>query len=187
MSPRLHGTLDGLTDSEQRPLRPIGTSVREVASRTGRQLTRVAGLPGVRLFSCVTLGDGLPPIAHAVAAGRRVLLVESVAWPCGVYTTAPDGGVLCDGVYIGQSVRPLVRAVRRLRRALPRPSQVGAVVVVHPSDAGVLDLPKAAPAELIWLPAGELAGHLGRRLRRDGTQVRPHTVGALAEHLSYGR
>jgi hypothetical protein len=158
MAPRLHGTLDGLTDSEQRPLRPIGTSVREVAARTGRQLTRLAGLPGVRLFSCVTLGDGLPPIAHAVTQGRRVLLVESVAWPCGVYTTAPDGAVLCD-----------------------------AVVVVHPSDAGVLDLPKAAPAELTWLPAGELTGQLGRRLRRDATAVRPHTVGALAEHLSYGR
>jgi hypothetical protein len=104
-----------------------------------------------------------------------------VAWPRGAYTTAPDGGVLCDGTYIGQSVQPLLGAVRRLRRVLPRHHRVGAVVVVHPCGTGLLALPQPATSELIWLPAPDVAGHIGRRLRRGRTGVRP--LVALTDYL----
>jgi len=156
----LHGSLDGLTDSERRPLRPIGMSVREVAARTGALLARLADMPGVQLFACVRVTAGLPPVGHVISAGPHVLLVESVAWPCGAYSTGPDGDVLCEGTYIGQSVQQLLGSVRRLRRRLPR-HRVGAVVVVHPSGAGRLWLPRTAPPGLTWLPPEEVVGHLG--------------------------
>lgn len=170
MAFRVHGSLDDLTDSERRPLRPIGMSVREVAARTGNLLARLADTPGVRLFACVRVCDDLPPIGHVISAGPQVLLVESVAWPRGAYATGPDGGVLCEGTYIGQSVHQLVGSVRRLRRRLPR-HRVGAVVVVHPSGAGRLALPETAPAELTWLAPDEVAGHLVRRLGRVRTST----------------
>jgi hypothetical protein len=178
MAYRLHGSLDGLTDSERRSLRPIGMSAREVATRTGNLLARLADMPGVQLFACVRVGDDLPPIGHMISAGPQVLLVESVAWPRGAYSTGPDGGVLCEGTYIGQSVHQLVGSVRRLRRRMPR-HRVGAVVVVHPSGSGHLSLPETAPAELTWLPPGEVAGHIGRRLRRVRTGIRPSQLVSL--------
>jgi hypothetical protein len=181
MTQRLHGSLDGLTDSERRPMRPIGMSVREVAARTGSLLAQLIDIPGVRLFAGVRVAAQLPPIAFAISAGSQVLLVESVAWPRGAYTTAPDGGVLCDGTYIGQSVQPLIGSVRRLRRRLPRPHRVGAVVVVHPCDTGRLALPVSASAELTWLPAREVTGQIGGRLRRSRSAVRP--LVALTDYL----
>src|SRR5690349_88299 len=114
----------GLTDSEQRPLRPIGTSVREAAARTGRLLARLWTMPEVRVCTGVRIAAGQQPIGFAVITGAQVLLIESVAWPGGTYRTTPDGRVHCDGLYIGQSARPLVGSVRLLRRTLPRHHRV---------------------------------------------------------------
>jgi len=162
---RRYGSLDGLTDSERRPLRPIGSSAREVAARTGRLLTTLRATPGVRVRAGVRIAAGHQPIGFAITAAAQVVLVESVAWPRGSYSTAPDGRVLCDGIYIGQSVRPLVAAVRRLRRTLPHQHWVGAVVVVHPYGPGPVALPETAPAGLTWLRPGDAADHIGRFLR----------------------
>ena len=164
MNQHVHGSLDGLTDSEHRPLRPIGMTVREAAARTGELLSRVAEARGVRLFAGVRVGPGLPPVAFALSRGPRLLLVESVAWPVGGYTTTPQGRVLCDGTYIGQSVRPLLGACRRLHRVLPR-HRVAAAVVVHPCGPGTLTLPQAAPPALLWLPPDEVRRRVSRQLR----------------------
>jgi hypothetical protein len=152
-------------DSERRPLRPIGTSAEDVNTRTGRLLARFARRPGVRLFSGVPAGAGQTPIPHAISAGRLLVLVDSVAWPTGTYSTAPNGQVLCDGTYIGQSVRQLVRTVQRLRRVMPHQFRIEAVIVVHPSLPAAPTLPETGPAELSWLPPAGLAPHLRRKLR----------------------
>jgi hypothetical protein len=157
--------VDELIDSEWRPLRPIGISTGEVAARTGRLLARLTRRPGVHLFSGVAVTDGLA-VTHALSAGRLVLFVESVAWPDGTYSTGPDGGVRCGGVYIGQTVRPLLEAVRRLRRTLPDDFRIGGVVVVHPSTPAAPTLPATVPAGLSWLTPGGLTSHVRRRVRR---------------------
>src|SRR4051794_38117893 len=126
---RLHGNFNGLTDSEQRPLRPIGTTAREVAARTGKLLATLRSMPGVRVCAGVRLAGDHQPIGFAITAGTEVLLIESVAWPSGIYSTTTEGRILCDGVYIGQSVRPLLGAVRRLRRTLRHRHRVSAVIV----------------------------------------------------------
>ena len=56
----------------------------------------------------------------------------------GRYAATPAGLIHCDGVYIGQSVRPLIVAVRHWRQALPRGHRVSALVVVHPTAEGEL-------------------------------------------------
>src|SRR5258708_6186569 len=77
-----HGSLDAITDSEHRPLRPIGATAREVAARTTDLLTELLTLPGVRIFQGVRHAvAGVPCIGHAVNSGCRLVLVESVAWP----------------------------------------------------------------------------------------------------------
>jgi hypothetical protein len=170
---RVRGSLDGLDDEESRSLRPIGMSVREAAIRTGEILDRLAGTPGVDLFAGVRVTKRSPRIGFAVTTATRLLLVESVAWPSGAYSVTDQGRVLCDGTYIGQSVRALVGSVRQLRRVARRP-YVGAVVVVHPSDAGTPSL----PAGWAWLPPEELCGHIARRLllrRRENTYCLPDT------------
>jgi hypothetical protein len=168
---RVRGTLDGLTDDETRLLRPIGMSVREAAARTGALLDRLAGVPGVRVFAGVRPTKRSPRIGFAVCTAAQVLLVESVAWPSGAYTVTPQGRVLCDGIYIGQSVRPLLGSVRLLRR-LARRQQVGAVVVVHPCGRGTPSLPARSPAGPAWLAPDQVHPQLARQLllrRRETT------------------
>jgi hypothetical protein len=158
--------MDGLIDSELRPLRPIGVSASEVAARTGRLLTRLTDQPGIHLFSDIPVAGTPAPITHALSAGRLILLVESVAWPAGTYSTTADGGVLCDGVYIGQSVRPLLDTVRRVRRTFPGNYRIGGVVVVHPSLPAAPTLPVTGPVGLSWMPPAGLTSRMRRRLRR---------------------
>jgi hypothetical protein len=160
---RLCGSLESLTDDESRSLRPIGMSVREAASRTGALLDRLADIPGVRLFAGVRVVERAPRIGFAISTTSHLLLVESVAWPAGAYTVTPQGCVLCDGTYIGQSVHPLLGSVRRLRR-LVRRRHVGAVVVVHSSGAGTPSLPANSPAGPVWLPPDQVGSHLARSL-----------------------
>ena len=177
---RYHGSLQEVTDSERRPLRPIGTSAYDVAVRTGALLSELVVIPSVRIFHGVRPTTvGAPVIPHVLCAGRQLLLVESVAWPPGRYETMPGGRVVCDDVYIGQSVRPLVRAVGQWRAALPRGHRVSAVVVVHPAGEGPVTLPAGRPGELTWVLAGEAIQDLRRRVVRGRQTVSRSAVAAL--------
>ncbi|MFI7543500.1 hypothetical protein [Actinoplanes sp. NPDC049599] len=168
-----------IVDTERRPLRPIGTTASEVARRTGELLTGLLRLPGVRLYQGVRL-NGQPPLPYALSAGPRVVLVDAVAWPPGSYATSAAGAVFCGGVYIGQSAGPLLGAVRRLRRLQPRGHRASAVVVVHPSIAGRLDLPAATGSEVSWIPAGDAVTAIRCLLRSGGTRrTAPRIVEAL--------
>jgi hypothetical protein len=158
---RLRGTLDSLTDEERRSLRPIGRTVRQAADQTGALLYGLISHRGVRLYAGVRVARHTPRIGFAVSTASRLLLVESVAWPSGSYTVTPEGGVLCDGTYIGQSVLPLLRSVRLMRRLVPRLA-VGAVVVVHPSGPGAPSLPTGGG--IGWQPPSQLCSYLSRRL-----------------------
>lgn len=177
---RYHGNLDMITDSERRALRPIGSSAYEVAARTGALLADLMALPGVRIFQGVRpVGTDLPRIAHAVTAGRRLILVESVAWPPGEYTLAPSGRVLCDGTYIGQSVRPLIVAVQHWREALPNGHRVCAAVVVHTCADGDPGLPPSAGRDLLWMPARDAVPEIQKRLLPGRTAVGGRALAAL--------
>lgn len=177
-----HGTLALIKDTEHRPLRPIGASALEVAERTGRLLTGLLRMPGVRLYQGVRLGGQDPPLPYALSARSGVVLVETVAWPPGTYSTGPGGEVRCDDVYIGQSAHLLTAAVRRLRRLQPRGHRVGAVVVVHPSLDGPLTLPVGTGTGVTWAAADDALRVIGGRLLRGGTRpVRSRAVAALAD------
>lgn len=152
---RCHGSLDAITDSERRALRPIGTTAYETAVRTGVLLADLLTLPGVRIFQGVRQGaaQDMPRIPHAISAGRWLILVESVAWPPGQYAARAAGRIHCDGIYIGQSVRPLVNAIRYWRETLPHGHRVNALVVVHPTAEGDLRLPAPTVRNLAWTHA----------------------------------
>lgn len=181
LSRRWHGTLDTITDSERRGLRPIGTTVREVAGRTGELLTELLTLPGVRIFQgvCPPAG-GMPGIPHVISAGHMVVLVESVAWPPGRYATAAAGRIHCDGVYIGQSVRPLITLARYWRQAMPPGHRVGAVIVVHPVAEGDLTLPARARPDLRWACAGDAVREISAYLPRGRQPVSMAAIAVLA-------
>jgi hypothetical protein len=176
---RYHGSLDAVTDSEQRALRPIGTTAVDVAARTGTLLTELVANPSVRIFRGVRpTGGHAWPTTHAVAAGRSLVLVESVAWPPGHYRTGGDGRVHCDDVYIGQSVGPLLASLAHWRRALPRGHRVIALVVVHHTDGLRYTLPESTRPDLVWSLADEAVDELRRRIgSRPG--ISRHTLAAL--------
>lgn len=179
---RCHGTLDEVTDSERRALRPIGLTVREAADRTSALLEDLLALPGVQLFQGILPpATGLPRIPHAISSGCHVILVESVAWPPGRYTTMPGGRIHCDGIYIGQSARPLLATIRSWRENLPHGHRIGAIVVVHPEPDGDLVLPRTAGRALIWVTAAEAVQHIRGRLPR---QPQPASVRAVAELMA---
>jgi hypothetical protein len=177
---RFHGSLAAVTDSERRLLRPIGTTAYDVAVRTGNLLAELISVPGLRIFHGVRASvPSVPVIGHALSAGRRLLLVESVAWPPGWYTMTAAGRILCDGTYIGQSTRPLRDAVRQWRGALPRGHRVGAVVVVHSSADGTVALPVADPGGVSWVLAADALPDIRRRIGRGGRTASRDALAAL--------
>jgi len=177
---RYFGNLNTITDSEQRPLRPIGSTAREVAARTGVLLTDLAADPSVRIFHGVRPADpSLPLVPHAVSAGRRLVLVESVAWPPGRYEAGADGRIRCDGVYIGQSVQPLRTAARQWAGLLPRNHRVMAAVVVHRTAKGEMTLPAGGPKDLTWVLADNAIAELRPCIAGGGRAVSRNAVAAL--------
>jgi len=177
---RCHGRLGTIIDSERRALRPIGSSAQEVAERTGELLRDLFALPTVHIFQGVrpTAAD-TPRIAHVIIAGRQVVLVESVAWPPGSYDAAATGLIYCDGTYIGQSVRPLMDAVRYWRATLPPGHWVSALVVVHATAAGDLTLPASRARGLAWASADDAVHDIRARLCRVRQAISIRAVAAL--------
>jgi hypothetical protein len=179
-SRRCHGSLDAITDSERRALRPIGATAHEVAARTGVLLAELFTLPDVRIFQGVRpAAADAPRIPHVISAGRQLVLIESVAWPPGRYAVTAVGGIHCDGVYIGQSVRPLIAAVRHWRETLPHGHQVSALVVVHPMAEGELALPAADARHLAWSCAGDAVRDIRAHLPRGRQPASIRAVAAL--------
>ncbi len=179
---RFYGSLDAITDSERRALRSIGMTAGEAAAKTGVLLADLLALPGVRIFQSVRPASAeVPRIPHAINSGCRVVLVESVAWPPGQYAVMPTGRIHCDEVYIGQSVRPLVSAVRHWRSTLPRGHRVSALVVVHPTHPapdGQVGLPSPQSGHLAWARADSAVRELRACLPR---RQQPVSIRAVAE------
>jgi hypothetical protein len=180
LAARRHGRLEVIIDSEQRALRSIAATAYEAASRTDELLADLIALPGVRMFHGIrTAGAELPLIPHAISVGRRLVLIESVAWPPGRYRTAPDGRICCDGTYIGQSVGPFLAAVGQWRRSVPRSHEVSAMIVVHPCADGDISLPAPASGDLAWVRAEDAYHDIRQRLACGRPTVSKYLVAAL--------
>lgn len=175
---RTYGDLSA-ADDDHRALRPVGAGCLEVAARTDGTLAALTEIPSVRIFRGIRpTGARRSVAAHAVSAGRLLILVESVAWPPGTYTLDTLGGVHCGEHPIGQSAQPLTAAVRALRVVLPVDHRVSAVVTVRRSGPGAYQLP--ADTRLVsWVFAEELGGFLYSRLRKYPRTVSRHTIAAL--------
>jgi len=177
---RYHGRLEAITDSERRSLRPITATAYEVAARTGELLAGLIAIPSVRIFHGVhPAGADLPPIPHAIIAGRQLVFIESVAWPPGRYETAENGRIHCDGTYIGQSVRPLIAAVEHWRKILPKSHRVSAVIVVHAAAEGDITLPAATAGDLVWVRADDAISDMRQRILCGRQAVSRSLVAAL--------
>lgn len=170
---RCHGNLDAITDSERRSLRSIAATAYQVAASTSDLLADLVTIPSVRIFRGVRpAGANLPLIPHAISSGRRLILIESVAWPPGHYETSTDGRIHCDGTYIGQSTRSLTDSMRHWRKELPMRHHVSAMVVVHaPADVDIA-LPDNSQPGLMFVRAD------------DANRVIRHQVGCGREALS---
>ena len=121
-----------------------------------------------------------PPVPHVVSSGCRLVFVESVAWPPGRYATTSAGRIYCDGVYIGQSVGPLVTAIRRWQASLPGGHWVSAVVVVHSMADGEIALPAASGQDLVWTRSWDAVRDIRARLPH---QLKPASVAAITALL----
>jgi hypothetical protein len=181
LSGRCHGSLDLITDSGRRGLRPIGRSVREVTASTFELLGELLDLPGVRIFQGVRSPvTDVPRTPLAISVGRQLILIEPVAWPSGRYATTRAGRILSDGMYIGQSIRPLLTTIRHWQESLPASHRVCAVVVVHPiARDGDLLLPVKASPGLAWVLAGEAVGCIRAHLPGGRQPVSMRAVAAL--------
>lgn len=121
----------------------------------------------------------MPRIPHAMIAGNRMMLIESVAWPPGHYMAMATGQIHCDGIYTGQSVRPLIAAVRHWREILSADHRVSALVIVHPITEGQLALPAATAGELAWLRADDAVRKIRACLARERPTLSTRAVAAL--------
>jgi hypothetical protein len=173
-------SLDVITDSERRSLRSIGITAKEAAVKTDSLLRHLLELPSVRVLLAVHPAADAPPVPHVVSSGCRLVFVESVAWPPGRYATTSAGRIYCDGVYIGQSVGPLVAAIRRWQANLPDGHWVSAVVVVHSIGDGEIVLPAASAQDLVWTRSRDAVRAVRAHLPH---QPRPASVAAIAALL----
>ena len=175
---RTYGDLSA-ADDDHRALRPVGVGCREVADRTDEVLAGLTEIPSVRIFRGIRpTGARRSVAAHAVSAGRLLILVESVAWPPGSYAVDAGCRVRCGEHPIGQSTRPLTAAVRALRVVLPFDHRVTAVVAVRRSGAGAYRLP--TDTRLVsWVFAEDLGDRLYAQLSRYPRTVSRHTIAAL--------
>jgi hypothetical protein len=180
LSRRCYGSLDSITDSERRALRPIGATAYDVAVWTASLLSELFAVPGIRIFQGVraTTAD-LPRIPHAINAGRHIILVESVAWPPGRYAAAVAGRIFCDGAYTGQSTHALSNAVRYWQGTMPPGHQVRGLVVVHPAAEGCLLLPGIGSRDIIWASADDAVGQVRAHLPRRRQSASLKAVAAL--------
>jgi hypothetical protein len=177
---RLHGTLDFRSDGYVRPLRSIGVGCANVAAQTGALLTSLIGKPNVHVFHNIRATGGQRPVlAHAVAAGRTVVIVGSAAWPSGNYSVDPDGRLRCDGQPIGQSVDMVSESVRHWRAILPPSHRVWAMVVVHRTDPGQYTLPSGHANAIAWTDPDNAVRALGQSLPI-GRNISPRALAALA-------
>jgi hypothetical protein len=177
---RLFGSLSAITDSERNALRSITLSALESATRTSDLLATLLAVPGLLIFQGVIgAAVGIPLVPHIICAGRIVVLVESVAWPPGTYHAGENGQVYCDGVYIGQSVRPLLTAVAYWRDALPPGHGVSALVIVHQTADGCLTLPTTGASEVTWVSSHEAIQTAKARLSAQRRRVSPETIEKL--------
>ena len=141
------------------------TTAYEAAACTDCILVGLIAIPGLWIFRGVrTATLDQPLIPHALAAGRRLILIESVAWPPGRYESLADGRICCDGTYIGQSAAPFLAAARQWRKALPVDHQVSAVIIVHGGAAADISLLAAADRALAWVRAENAVLEVRRRL-----------------------
>ena len=149
-----------------------------------RRSFRLAPFGAALLLGGCDLGvlDPKGPIGDA----NLQILVDSVAWPPGEYATMPTGQIYCDGRYIGQSVLPMINAVRFWRGFLPTGHQVTGLIVIHPTpDAGPAPTPPApTSADLFWSRADEAVRDLGGRLPPGQQPVSLQALNALVAATS---
>jgi hypothetical protein len=176
---RCHGNLDAITDSDRRDLRSIASSAHEVAARTGELLAVLIDIPGARIFHGIRSGSAeLPPIPHAISAGRQLVLIESVAWPPGHYETRTNGRIYCDGIYTGQAVSQFISAAETWREILPKRHQVTAMIVVH-CCGGAIQLPPSTADDLAWTAAEDAVDAIRRYLPVGPQRISRNLLAAL--------
>jgi hypothetical protein len=177
---RYHGRRGvGSAEPGSSALRPVGARAADVVAWTGGVLAALLEVPSVRIVSGVgpASADAVP-VSHAVAAGRVLVLVESVAWPGGRYDLDAQGRVISDGMWIGQSVAPLMRTVAAWRALLPRSHRVSALVVVHASDGGPVQLAPRRFADVALVDADGCRDEI-RAVLPARPSVSRHTMAAL--------
>jgi hypothetical protein len=125
----------------------------------------------------------IPRVANVVYAGRKVLFVEAMSLPHGSYEIDSFGRVCCDGVYIGQSIAPLLCAVRHWRSVLPWRHEVGALVVVYRTGDNDPTLPPSQP-NLNWVTAAGAVDFVERWIP-DRPRTSTRVLGALVAATRY--
>ncbi len=121
-------------------------------------------IPAARIFHGLAWpGSSRAEVDHAVLCGRKLLLIESRAWPAGHYTSDGNGGLLRDGEsFDGASLR-LGRTVAAYQMLLPK-VQVEGIVLVHTDEPGLVTcrMPDSVPLEV--LSPETFVRHVGARL-----------------------
>jgi len=153
---------------------------------TARLLSQLLAFPSVRIFHGIRPAEAnRPRIPHAISAGRQVNSGRLRSLAPGKYTKLPTGQIYCDSRYIGQSVLPMISAVRHWRHTADRP-QVTGLVIVHPTpDRALAPAPPAPPsADLFWARAHESVRDLSCRLPPGGQPVSLPVMSALVAATS---
>ncbi|KAB1644983.1 J domain-containing protein [Gulosibacter chungangensis] len=141
----------------------------------GERLAVLERMPGVRILHGLRLPGGDPRVAtvsHAVLAGHRLAVIDSVLWRPGAYAIDARGQMCCDGVPLAASVQEFPHRVERMHEYFGDIAEVRGWLTVVPESAGDFSIDYARTWRRVR-PASvaSLLREVGDWLAEDGTDV----------------
>lgn len=118
---------------------------------------------------------------HAITAGQKVALVDSVMWPPGKYSMDNYGNVLLNGQHSHFDLEPYEEDFKRFRANLPSNVKVRMFVTVH-SDGPVEFEAQNAEIELVHV--SKLVDTIGSWMVEDQDKLDCLVNATVAKHLA---
>ncbi|MDJ1372287.1 J domain-containing protein [Gulosibacter molinativorax] len=141
----------------------------------GEQLRVLERMPGVRIVHGLRLPGGDPNVAtisHAVLAGRRLAVIDSVLWRAGQYGIDARGQICCNNVPLPATAQEFPHRVERLFEYFGDVAEVRGWLTVVPESSGDFSIDYARTWRRVRPASVEsLLRETGDWLAEDGAEV----------------
>lgn len=141
----------------------------------GERVQVLERMPGVRIVHGLRLPGGdqdVATVSHAVLAGHRLAVIDSVLWRPGAYAIDARGQVCCDGVPLSAAAQEFPHRVERMHEYFGDIAEVRGWLTIVPEEEGEFSVDFARTWRRVRPASVEsLLREVGDWLAEDGTEV----------------